>query len=143
MWNTPLKSITSGVVWVDSSTDIDELVAALEGYKLARIAIDADTTKQSIIAAVGAALGFPQWAGTNLDAFYDLLTDLDWLDQAQSIALVLELDPKVDPEAIDGWRGIVQVVFDAAMWWQPDPRQFLAVFARPVEPGQGSATGAA
>lgn len=124
-----LRSLAGGVLWVNEATDVDALVSSLDSdWAVARQTIDEGSTKQAILAAIGEALDFPQWAGRSLDALYDLLTDLEWLTDdsgsARNVAVVLERSLDVSPE---DWEKIVYVLLDAAAWWQPETRNFLAI----------------
>ncbi|MFI6100163.1 barstar family protein [Lentzea sp. NPDC051213] len=44
--------------------------------------------KKAAIAAIAEALSFPEWFGHNLDALYDSLTDLSWLDPGEYVLFV-------------------------------------------------------
>lgn len=128
MWKEPLRALSGGVLWLDDSTSVDEVLADLaDGWRTAHVRVDADATKESIIAAIGEALDFPDWAGHNLDALYDLLTDLSWLDQQPDIALAVERSAAATTASIDGWQQIVQVLLDATAWWQPHPQCLIAM----------------
>lgn len=126
-----LRALAGGVLWVDATTTIDALLAELgDDWAIARQALDADATKESVIAAIGEALDFPDWAGRNLDALYDLLTDLDWLTDAsgnaRNVAVVLDRSLSAT-SSVEDWTKIVYVLLDAAAWWQPEARNFLAI----------------
>jgi len=127
MWSEPLHALAGGVLWADAATDIEAMLNDLDDRWIrATCLIEAGATKESLIGAVGAELDFPDWAGQNLDALYDLLTDLSWLDDDRHIALVLDRGMNADA-VLDGWQQIVQVMIDAATWWLPEPRIFIAV----------------
>ncbi|MFI9006491.1 barstar family protein [Actinosynnema sp. NPDC053489] len=42
-------------------------------------------SKRAAIDAIADALSFPAWAGRNLDALYDCLTDLSWLPEGEHV----------------------------------------------------------
>ncbi|GLZ34008.1 hypothetical protein Lesp02_61960 [Lentzea sp. NBRC 105346] len=44
--------------------------------------------RKAQIAAIAAALSFPDWFGHNLDALYDSLTDLSWLEKGEHVLIV-------------------------------------------------------
>lgn len=53
--------------------------------------------KRAEIDAIAEALSFPDWFGHNLDALYDSLTDLSWLESAEHVLVVQStLDPAVE-----------------------------------------------
>jgi len=129
-----LRTLAGGVIWIDAATDVDALLGELDdSWAIARHPVTSGASKESIISAIGASLSFPEWAGTNLDALYDLLTDLEWLTDesgtARNVAVVL--DRASSPEAVASepadWSKIVYVLLDAAAWWQPKERNFLAI----------------
>lgn len=129
-----LQSLAGGVVWIDAATDVDALLGELDdGWAIAHHSVTATTSKESIISAIGASLSFPEWAGTNLDALYDLLTDLEWLTDesgtARNVAVVLDRASTAEAASGEpaGWDKIVYVLLDAAAWWQPKERNFLAI----------------
>lgn len=47
-------------------------------------------TKADFLRAAGDALGFPDWAGRNWDAFEELVNDLSWLPGAKGYLLFFE-----------------------------------------------------
>lgn len=127
-----LQSLAGGVLWVDAATDLDVLLGDLgDDWAIVHYAVNEGATKDSIIAAIGEALDFPDWAGRNLDALYELLTDLEWLATAtgapRNVAVVLDRSLPAATNAIEDWDKIVYVLLDAAAWWQPEPRNFLAI----------------
>lgn len=42
-------------------------------------------TKRATLDGIAAVLNFPEWAGRNLDALYDCLTDLSWLPEGEHV----------------------------------------------------------
>jgi RNAse (barnase) inhibitor barstar len=70
-------------------------------------------SKRTTLDGIAAALSFPEWAGRNLDALYDCLTDLSWLPEGEHVLVwsahraLAEHDPKA-------YRGINAVLRDAA-----------------------------
>lgn len=76
------------------------------------------TIKSVFLQALGAAAGFPSWAGSNWDATEELLTDFSWLDTAPvGFALVLpSLTPiaEVEPKTAETLSAILG---DVTQWW--------------------------
>jgi RNAse (barnase) inhibitor barstar len=70
-------------------------------------------SKRTTLDGIAAAMSFPEWAGRNLDALYDCLTDLSWLPEGEHVLVwsgaeeLAEHDPKA-------FRGISAVFRDAA-----------------------------
>ncbi|WP_246471110.1 barstar family protein [Saccharopolyspora phatthalungensis] len=57
-------------------------------------------SKRTTLDGIAAVLNFPEWAGRNLDALYDCLTDLSWLPEGEHVLVwsgfqtLAEHDPK-------------------------------------------------
>ncbi|MFD0922139.1 barstar family protein [Saccharopolyspora rosea] len=70
-------------------------------------------SKRTVLDGIAAVLNFPEWAGRNLDALYDCLTDLTWLPEGEHVLVwsghraLAEHDPKA-------YRGINAVLQDAS-----------------------------
>lgn len=128
VWAAPFSSLASGLIYADDTTDLAALRADLSetGWRVATCTVEATSDKTSLIAAIAEALDFPDWTGRNLDALYDALTDLSWVDE-QSIAVIIERNAEARAASIDGWQQVREVLADAAAWWQPDERTFVAI----------------
>jgi len=57
---------------------VDEVVADLRRHGAVPHVIGPVDSKRALITALGAALDFPEWVGTNWDALHDALGDLSW-----------------------------------------------------------------
>jgi RNAse (barnase) inhibitor barstar len=68
--------------------------------------IDGPRDKATALDAIAAALSFPDYFGRNLDALYDMLTDLSWLPGNHVLIWI-------HPEAIQGWPAIASTLSDA------------------------------
>ncbi|MQA11053.1 MAG: barnase inhibitor [Pseudonocardiaceae bacterium] len=69
--------------------------------------------KASALDAISAALSFPDYFGKNLDALYDCLRDLSWLQEGEHVLIW------VAPETLriadpTGYSGIKRALEDAA-----------------------------
>lgn len=84
--------------------------------------------KRMMLCGIAAVLSFPEWAGRNLDALHDCLTDLSWLPEGEHVLIWsgYEVLAEHDPKA---YRGISTVLQDAATDSAPD-RPFSAVVTR-------------
>jgi RNAse (barnase) inhibitor barstar len=128
MWADPLASLASGLMYADDTTDLAALGDNLaeSGWLVARCNADATSDKSSLIEAIAQGLSFPEWTGRNLDALYDALKDLSWVDE-HSVAVIVDRAAGVRNQPIDGWQQIREVLADAAAWWQAHDRTFVAV----------------
>jgi RNAse (barnase) inhibitor barstar len=68
-----------------------KLMAAAEelGFAVFRVDLGQATNKEELLAAIGQAMGFPDWFGNNLDALADCLGDLEWAP-AEGYLVLLE-----------------------------------------------------
>ncbi|MFC7342178.1 barstar family protein [Saccharopolyspora griseoalba] len=70
-------------------------------------------SKRTTLDGIAAVLDFPEWAGRNLDALFDCLTDLSWLPEGEHVLVwsgfqnLAEHDPRA-------FNGINAVLRDAA-----------------------------
>lgn len=79
--------------------------------------------KQGFIAALGATLRFPEWAGKNWDALNDCLTDLEWLE-ATGYVLILEKARHFAAAHKHEFDDAVAVLQSAADYWKEQGRPF-------------------
>jgi len=49
--------------------------------------MDGGADKASVLDGIAAAMSFPSYFGRNLDALYDLLTDLSWLPRGEHVLI--------------------------------------------------------
>lgn len=75
--------------------------------------VPAATSTAEVVDGIAAALDFPSWFGRNLDALFDLLSDLSWQPEGEHVlvwaghSVLRDKDP-------DGYRAVVAVLADAA-----------------------------
>jgi len=127
MWNDSLSLLASGLAFVGPATNLESLADDLgrAGWRVGICTIGEGTTKASLLESIAVSLNFPDWTGRNLDATYDSLTDLSWLDE-QQVALIID-SAAAQPSAVEGWQQIRQVLLDAAAWWHPLERSFVTI----------------
>jgi hypothetical protein len=101
----------------------DERVAGLRALSdsLGFRVFDADLTgchdKGDLLERLGRAMGFPDWFGSNWDAWFDCLTDLGWHAPAPGYVLLVRRAlgaHRTAPETLDTALAIVE---DAARVW--------------------------
>lgn len=117
MLGTKLFRRDSAVKTVQQSTGISAQQATEQAQNRGASAHVLDAaelmTKRTTLDGIAAVLSFPEWAGRNLDALYDCLTDLSWLPEGEHVLIwcghqnLAEQDPKT-------YRGINSVLRDAA-----------------------------
>lgn len=129
MFDTPLfANITSGLVTVGAELDAAEVESRLVALDWQVCPVDCATAtdKEQLIAAIGTALSFPDWTGSNWDALSDAVTDLSWLD-ANRVALVLHETAALADTSPGAWRTAKEILTEAVEWWTDRPRALLVV----------------
>lgn len=114
----------SGVLWIEpaaAETLTTDLADA--GWRTATCSLTAEADKPLVISAIAESLDFPDWTGRNLDALYDSLSDLSWIDETQ-ILLVISGSASLDPVTAS-WEQIRSVMIEAAEWWHTHDRTLV------------------
>ena len=113
----------SGVYRATHDRDIRD---ALSGTAHDLVAVRLGPGKDAVLAAIAAALGFPDWFGANWDALEDCLTDLSWRKAAPRVIIFTGAGEGDD-------LGILLDVLDsAAQYWRERGQPFFAVFLAPA-----------
>lgn len=97
---------------------LEEAAESLD-YPLHRVNLARVATKEAFLAAVGEALGFPDWYGHNWDALADCLTDLSWME-ADGYVIVLERADAFAQAAPTDFATALSIFQDAADTWRED-----------------------
>lgn len=97
---------------------LEEAAESLD-YPLHRVDLARVATKEAFLAAVGEALGFPDWYGHNWDALADCLTDLSWME-ADGYVIVLERADAFAQAAPTDFATALSIFQDAADTWRED-----------------------
>lgn len=119
----------SGVYRAPHGRDITQ---SLRGgpLRLARIDLGGVAARDALLAAIAAALDFPEWFGGNWDALEDCLADLSWSKAAGHVLLIEGAAGLPADE-----RGIlVDILGSVAASWKERGRPFFAVFLADAGP---------
>ncbi|MGP4016392.1 barstar family protein [Saccharopolyspora sp. 5N708] len=67
-------------------------------------------SKRTTLDGIAAVLDFPEWAGRNLDALYDCLTDLSWLPEGEHVLIWsgFQALAKHDPKAFSRINAVLR-----------------------------------
>lgn len=79
--------------------------------------------KDEMLAAIGKALRFPSWFGSNWDALNDSLCDMGWLP-ATGYVIVLEHCDGIHTRAEDDFVTLMQIFQEAADTWRENGTPF-------------------
>jgi hypothetical protein len=117
------------------SLPIDMLGAAARHGELLYVEIDAAELYdgQELIAALVAALDFPQWPGGDWDMVEDFLMDLSWID-APGVVIALTDCDNLMGEAPEDFAAALEVFSDTAAFWHQSGQPFW-VFVGCTDPG--------
>lgn len=113
----------SGVYRVSHERDVREALTG-SGHDISWVPLGAG--KDAILAAVSAALDFPDWFGGNWDALEDCLTDLSWRRGSGQVILFSQAH-EGDEVGI-----LLDVLASAGEYWREQGRPFFAVFVDPA-----------
>ncbi|MDP1652897.1 MAG: barstar family protein [Rhodocyclaceae bacterium] len=95
------------------------LIAAAEqnGYFVFRVDLAKVHDKDGMLKAIGTAMAFPEWFGTNWDALLDCLADLNWRP-AEGYVVILEHCDGIHGHAEADFVQTLQVFENAASEWR-------------------------
>ncbi len=114
-----------------------ETSARLIGIAFARADLAGVTGREGLLDALARALSFPRGFGKDWDAFYDAVTDLDWIETPpgqdgtamDGTVLVIENTATVAAASPDDWIEALAVLRAAVEDWKEDDIPFW-VFVR-------------
>ena len=87
------------------------------GYAVFRVDLGQAENKQDLLAAIGKAMGFPDWFGDNWDALADCLADLEW-SPAEGYLILLEHCDRLHANAGADLVAALQLFEAAADEWR-------------------------
>ncbi|MDF2259191.1 barstar family protein [Streptomyces ferralitis] len=132
----------SGVVHWQRDRPTAELLAAARdaGRRADALDLQGVADKAGFMARCAEALKLPDWFGRNWDALYDCLTDPDVLP-AESARLLVISDWQGYAAAAPGeWRTALNVLGDAAAYWEKTDTPLLVLLAEPDVTAPGHPT---
>jgi RNAse (barnase) inhibitor barstar len=91
--------------------------AASLGHVVFEIELGGCHDKSGLLERLARALSFPDWFGSNWDAWFDCLTDLGWHPPASGYVLVLRHALAVHRSAPESLDTALAIVEDAARVW--------------------------
>ncbi|MCB0995692.1 MAG: barstar family protein [Acidimicrobiales bacterium] len=117
-----------------SPFELDDTLASA-GRRLCVADLADAVDKDGCIDALRTAVDAPEWAGSNWDALYDVLTDLSWLP-AEAHVVVVDGPGRLARAQPSVWGFAVNVLADAARWWGERDHGFH-VLIRDTDPMSG------
>jgi RNAse (barnase) inhibitor barstar len=82
--------------------------------------------KQQFLAAIAAALNFPDYFGNNWDALEDCLTDMSWHDAAGYVVLLDEMDCFAESRP-DEFSIALEILQGVAEYWRSRGKHMAAL----------------
>jgi len=98
------------------------------GLKVVRVDLGAVADKPGLLAAIAAAMAFPDWFGGNWDAMEDCLTDLSW-NRARGYVLLLEHCASLRKHAARDLATAVEIFESVAEFWDEQDKPFWVFIA--------------
>lgn len=102
-----------------SKSGLEDLIGAAEScaYVVFRVDLAGVRDKESLLAAIGKEMAFPEWYGANWDALADCLADLGWRP-AEGYLVLLEHCDRLRTRAEGDLVEALQVFQEAAETWR-------------------------
>lgn len=94
------------------NTEPNSIVATIEGVSI--------QTMDDFYKAFSDAFSFPEYFGENTEAFYELINDLDWLEESAFIILLKDYD-KMFANDLDDKQMCLEMLYQSALEWQSVP----------------------
>lgn len=91
--------------------------------KVFEASIDGNDCKnlESFLESIGIALKFPEYYGKNMNALYDLISDLDWLSADEYILRIKHSNLFLSDEPGDVKDDVVKFLHDVEVEWRNVP----------------------
>ena len=96
-------------------------VEAKENWRVVSINGEAIKDKQDLFDIFSKKLNFPSYFGNNWDAFWDCITDLEWLGDVQVIIKIRKIECIKDKITR---KNLVELLADASRYWKKRGKSF-------------------
>ena len=119
-----------GVYWSKSHASVAELskLARSKGMAFFHLEGQKIEKKEQFLNHAAVAMKFPSHFGNNWDAFYDCLTDMDWVDTQGYLIYFDHTDAFADHHESQ-LETVVELFQDAVDFWKGEGRPMLVVLA--------------
>ena len=124
----------SGVFWLKTHATIGELKKLAHAKKLAFFHLEGQKIekKEQFLNHAAVAMSFPDDAGKNWDAFYDCITDMEWLEDDKHNAGYTIYFDHTDAFAAhheSQLETVIELFQDAVDYWQSEGKTMVVLLS--------------
>lgn len=119
-----------GVYWLKEPADVSAISKAARAKKLAFFHLEGKKIekKEQFLNHAAVAMKFPSHFGNNWDAFYDCLTDLEWI-KAQGYVVYFDHTDAFTAHHESQLETVMELFQDAVEFWKSEGRGMLVLLA--------------
>lgn len=135
MLSAELKNILAsdhprGVYWLKDHADVAELGKLARAKKLAFFHLEGKKIekKEQFLNHAAVAMKFPSHFGNNWDAFYDCITDFDWI-KAQGYVIYFDHTDGFVSHHESQLETVMELFQDAVEFWKSEDRAMLILLS--------------
>jgi RNAse (barnase) inhibitor barstar len=120
----------AGVFWLKSHADVATLSKAFKSKKTAFFHLEGRKIekKEQFLNHASVAMQFPSHFGKNWDAFYDCLTDLEWI-KAENFAIYFDHTDNFAEHHESELETLIEIFQDAVDFWSGEDRGMLVLLS--------------
>ncbi len=125
----------AGVFWLKSHASVPELSKAFKAKKTAFFHLEGEKIekKEQFLNHASVAMKFPSHFGKNWDAFYDCLTDLEWI-KADHFAIYFDHTDAFAEHHESELETLIEIFQDAVDYWSGEDRGMLVLLSGKIVP---------
>jgi RNAse (barnase) inhibitor barstar len=119
-----------GVYWLKTHASVAELgkLARAKGMAFFHLEGSKIEKKDQFLNHAAVALKFPDYFGKNWDAFYDCLTDMDWVD-AEGYAIYFDHTNAFAEHHESQLETVIELFQDAVDFWKGEGKSMLVLLS--------------
>ena len=120
----------AGVFWLKSHANVTELGTLTRAKKMAFFHLEGMKIekKEQFLNHAAVAMKFPSHFGGNWDAFYDCLTDMEWV-KAESYAIYFDHTDAFAAHHESQLETVIELFQDAVNYWKEEGRAMLVLLS--------------
>jgi RNAse (barnase) inhibitor barstar len=120
----------AGVFWLKSHATVSDLSKAFKAKKTAFFHLEGEKIekKDQFFNHAAVAMKFPAHFGKNWDAFYDCLTDLEWV-KAENYAIYFDHTDAFAEHHESELETLIEIFQDAVDYWSGEDRAMLVLLS--------------
>ncbi len=120
----------SGVFWLKAHAAVSEIGAAAKARKWAFFHLEGEKIekKEQFFNHAAVTMKFPGGFGKNWDAFYDCLTDMDWIE-AQGYLIYFDHTDAFEEHHESELETAIEIFQDAVDYWKEEGKAMLVLLS--------------